>query len=239
MENRSTLRFVVGTLSGQPDQRRQGARSGYSPCDQPRWHSTADGSHDSTEKPDVSRRAVPTLAQQAGCPESHHGHGSPARPTGLSNAEVWSTVRRQRCRVLRATKPPTTNRVPQKEGSATRPTSHTSQPLNLSTSKFLGRGLQNGKRQSKKHRTAYSLVQTKLEASSVLPAPLYFATVGTSSGFALPQPHLMLLSSRSISQTSRVCYIRKPSMLSPWLWGAPVGTFFDLALVHLLTTATL
>jgi hypothetical protein len=40
--------------------------------------------------------SVPPIAQQARCPESHHCHGSPARPTGLSHAEVRTTIHRQR-----------------------------------------------------------------------------------------------------------------------------------------------
>ena len=52
--------------------------------------------------------------------------GLPPCPPGLSDAEVWSAVHRQRCRVLRTKKPPTTNRVSQKEGGPTRPTCHTS-----------------------------------------------------------------------------------------------------------------
>ncbi len=47
---------------------------------------------------------------------------------------------------------------------------------------YILRGLQNGKRQSKKRRTAYSLVQTKLEASSVLPTPCISGPAGTGAG---------------------------------------------------------
>jgi hypothetical protein len=79
-----------------------------------------------TAKPDLSRRTVPTLAHQARCSQSHHRHGAPPRPTGLSHAEVWSAVHRQRGGILRAKKPPTTNRVRQKEGRPTRPGGHTS-----------------------------------------------------------------------------------------------------------------
>ena len=102
MENRGALRFVVGALSRQPYQRRQSARARHSARAQPRGHGTSAGSLNPTAKPDLPRRAVPTLAQQARRPESHHRHGSSPRPTGLSNVEVWSAVRRQRCGVLRA-----------------------------------------------------------------------------------------------------------------------------------------
>src|SRR5207302_9286847 len=92
-----------------------------------------------TAKPDVPRRTVPTLAQQARRPESHNRHGSAACPTGVSHAEVWSAVRRQRRGILRAKKPPTASRVRQKESRPTRPAGHTSLCLKLSLSlkKFL------------------------------------------------------------------------------------------------------
>src|SRR6202035_5967526 len=48
-------------------------------------------------------------------------------------------IRRQRRCVLRAEKPPSTNPIPQKEGSPTRLTPHSSPSLTLSTNKFLGR----------------------------------------------------------------------------------------------------
>ena len=59
-----------------------------------------------------------------------------ACPTGLSDAEVWSAVR-QRRGILRAKKPPTANRVRQKESRPTRPAGHTSPCLKLSLKKFL------------------------------------------------------------------------------------------------------
>src|SRR5258708_21108459 len=137
MENRGTLCFLVGALPRQPNQRRQSACWRDSPCAQPRSHRTAAGGLDLTAKPDLSRRAVPTLAHQARCSQSHHRHGAPPRPTGLSHAEVWSAVHRQRGGILRAKKPPTTNRVRQKEGRPTRPAGHTSSCVNLPIKKFL------------------------------------------------------------------------------------------------------
>ena len=125
MENRGTLRFVVGPLPRQPDQWRQSACTRYSPRAQPCGQRTSSGSLDPIEKPNVPWRAVPPLAQQARRSESHYRHGSSHRPTGLSNVEVWSALRRQRCGILRTTKPPATNRVPQKEGGPTRPTART------------------------------------------------------------------------------------------------------------------
>jgi len=98
---------------------------------------TAAGGLDLTAKPDLPWRAVPTLAQQARRAKSHHRHGSSPCPPGLSNAEVWPTVRRQRCGILRAKKSPTANRVPEKEGRPTRPTGHTSPCLKLPMKKFL------------------------------------------------------------------------------------------------------
>jgi hypothetical protein len=74
-------------------------------------------------------RTVPTLAHQARRPQSHHRHGPSAGPTRRSNVEVWSAVRRQRCGILRAKKPPTTNRVRQKEGCSTQPKGDTSRCL--------------------------------------------------------------------------------------------------------------
>jgi hypothetical protein len=125
--------LVAGTFPRQPYPRGQGAKPRHSACGQPRRHGTADRGHHPASKPDLPRRAVPTLAQQTWCSESYHGHAAPARPTGLSNVEVRSTVRRQRRSVLRAEKPPTTNRVPQKEGSATRQT--------IISSNFTGRSV--------------------------------------------------------------------------------------------------
>jgi hypothetical protein len=55
----------------------------------------------------------------------------------LSNVEVWSALRRQRCSGLRPKKPPTTNRVRQKKSCPTRPTGHTSTSVNPSIKKFL------------------------------------------------------------------------------------------------------
>ncbi len=108
--------------------RPEAACSRDSPCSQPRGHSTANGGLHLTAKPDVPRR-----------PESHHRHGSSACPTGVSHAEVWSAVRRQRRGILRAKKPPTANRVRQKESRPTRAAGHTSPCLKLSLSlkKFL------------------------------------------------------------------------------------------------------
>src|SRR5260221_4241317 len=137
MEIRATLCFLVGALPRQPNQRRQSACSRDSPCAQPRSHRTAAGGLDLTAKPDLFRRAVPTLATQVRCSKTHHRHGAPPRPTGLSHAEVWSAVHRQRGGILRAKKPPTTNRVPQKEGRPTRPAGHTSSCVNLPIKKFL------------------------------------------------------------------------------------------------------
>jgi hypothetical protein len=69
-------------------------------------------------------------------PQSHHGDGSSVGPTGLSNAEVWSALRRQRCGILPTKKPPATNRVPQEESSPTRPTGHPSSCLNYQSRSF-------------------------------------------------------------------------------------------------------
>ena len=88
------------------------------------------------KKPDLPRCAVPTPTQQARCPESRHCDGSSPGPTGLSNAQVWAAVRRQRRRILRAKKPPTTNRVPQKESSPTRPAGHSRPSLNYQQRSF-------------------------------------------------------------------------------------------------------
>ena len=44
--------------------------------------------------------AVSTIAQQARCSQSHYRHGSSVGSIGLSHAEVWPAVRRQRCRIL-------------------------------------------------------------------------------------------------------------------------------------------
>src|SRR4029077_2386181 len=137
MENRGALRFVAGTLPRQPNQRRQSACTRYSPRAEPCGHGTSSGSLNPTAKPDLPWRAVSPLAQQARRSESHHRDGPSARSTGLSNAEVWSAVRRQRGRVLRAKTTPTTNRVHQKEGCPTRPKGHTSPCMNPSIKKFL------------------------------------------------------------------------------------------------------
>src|SRR5262249_9301256 len=67
---------------------------------------------------------VPTLTQQTRCSQSHHGHGSPPSPIGLSNAQVRSAVCRQRCGILRTKEPPTTSPLSQKESRSTRPTNH-------------------------------------------------------------------------------------------------------------------
>src|SRR5258708_2227680 len=126
MENRGALRFLVGTLSRQPHQRRQSAQPRYTSCAQPRRQRTSSGGLHPTKKPNLPRGPVPPIAQQARRSESHHRHGSSLGPIGLSHAEVWSALRRQRCGILRTTKPPATNRVPQKEGGPTRPTARTS-----------------------------------------------------------------------------------------------------------------
>ena len=123
-----------------PDNRISGDKvlgTRYSPRAEPCGHGTSSGSLNPTAKPDLPWRAVSPLAQQARRSESHHRDGPSARSTGLSNAEVWSAVRRQRCRVLRAKTPPTTNRVHQKEGCPTRPKGHTSPCMNPSIKKFL------------------------------------------------------------------------------------------------------
>jgi len=88
------------------------------------------GGLDPTEKPNIPRCAVPTLAQQTRRSQSHYRHGTSPCPIGLSNAQVWSAVRRQRCGVLRTKEPAATNRVPQEEGSQTRSAGHTSLSLN-------------------------------------------------------------------------------------------------------------
>src|SRR6266481_6421489 len=126
MENRGALRFLVGTLSRQPHQRRQSAQPRYTSCAQPRRQRISSGGLHPTKKPNLPRGPVPPIAQQARRSESHHRHGSSLGPIGLSHAEVWSALRRQRCGILRTTKPPATNRVPQKEGGPTRPTARTS-----------------------------------------------------------------------------------------------------------------
>src|SRR5258708_18792000 len=134
MENRGALRFLVGTLSRQPHQRRQSAQPRYTSCAQPRRQRTSSGGLHPTKKPNLPRGPVPPIAQQARRSESHHRHGSSLGPIGLSHAEVWSALRRQRRGILRTTKPPATNRVPQKESGPTRPTARTSLSM---TKKFL------------------------------------------------------------------------------------------------------
>src|SRR4029077_11415882 len=126
MENRGALCFLAGTLSRQPHQRRQSARSRNSPCAQPCRQRTSSGGLHPTEKPNLSRGPVPTPSQQARCSQSHHCYGSPVGPTRLSHAELWSAIRRQRRGILRTKKPPATNRVSQKKSNTTRPTAHTS-----------------------------------------------------------------------------------------------------------------
>src|ERR1700747_3165510 len=72
MENRGALCFLAGTLSRQPHQRRQSARTRDSSCAQPRRQRTSSGGLHLTEKPKLSRGAVPTSTQQARCPQSYH-----------------------------------------------------------------------------------------------------------------------------------------------------------------------
>src|SRR5260370_41810669 len=137
MENRGALRFVAGTLPREPHQWGQSAQSRNPSCTQPRGQCTSSGSLTSTEKSNLPRRAVPTLAQQAWRSESHHRYGPSARPTGLSHAEVWSALRRQRRGILSAKKPPATNRLPQEEGRTTRPPGNSTPCLKLATKKLL------------------------------------------------------------------------------------------------------
>src|ERR1700758_5535491 len=167
MENRGALRFVAGTLPRQPNQRRQSACTRYSPRAEPCGHGTSSGSLNPTAKPDLPWRAVSPLAQQARRSESHHRDGPSARSTGLSNAEVWSAVRRQRCRVLRAKTPPTTNRVHQKEGCPTRPKGHTSPCMNPSIKKFLESRI-TGQLLSQYPRVRLKAAQELLESGLVL-----------------------------------------------------------------------
>jgi hypothetical protein len=105
-------------------QRGQGACSRNSPRAQSRCHRPAPGSLNPAKKSNLPRCTVPTLTQQTRCSQSHHRHGSPPSATGLSNAQVRSAVRRQRRRILRTKKPPTTSRVSQEESRSTRPTNH-------------------------------------------------------------------------------------------------------------------
>ena len=66
------------------------------------------------------------LRSKLGAPKAITAMAHRLGPTRLSHAQVRSALRRQRYGILRTTKPPTTNRVPQKEGGPTRPTGHTS-----------------------------------------------------------------------------------------------------------------
>src|SRR5262249_5135604 len=116
--------FLVGALPGQPHQRGQTACSRNSPRAQPRCHCLAPGSLNAAKKSNLPRCTVPTLTQQTRCSQSHHGHGSPPSPIGLSNAQVRSAVCRQRCGILRTKEPPTTSPLSQKESRSIRPTNH-------------------------------------------------------------------------------------------------------------------
>ena len=92
VEIRGALRFMVGTLPRPPYQLGQGVKPGHAARSQPRCYSTADRGHNPTAKADLARRAVPTHARQTRCTESHHGYGTPPRPTRLSNVEIRSTI---------------------------------------------------------------------------------------------------------------------------------------------------
>src|SRR5271156_4277647 len=129
MENRGPLRILAGTMPGQPHQWRQSTEPRNAACSQPGCDGTADSSYHALEKSHLPGCTIPAIANQTGRSESHHRHGSPACPIGLQNAEVWTTVHRQRRRVLRTEKPPTTNRFRQKESGSTRTHGHGCLPL--------------------------------------------------------------------------------------------------------------
>lgn len=92
VENWGAFRLVVGIVSGQPYQRGQGFRQRHMACDQSRRHSTANSRQCPHARPHLPRGSVSPFAYQAGYSESHHDDGPPARPLGLSNAEVRSTI---------------------------------------------------------------------------------------------------------------------------------------------------
>jgi len=59
---------------------------------QPRGYSVAYGCGHLAAQSHLPRSPIPTVTHQARCPESHYGDGPPARSTGLSNAEVRSSI---------------------------------------------------------------------------------------------------------------------------------------------------
>src|SRR5438132_4213943 len=138
MENRSSLRLLVGTLPGQPYERRQSITSRYSTCGQPCRTRPTDGCQQPTAQPELFRCPVPPPAHQIGRPQGHYRHGPPTCPTGVPHAQVWSTVRRQRHGVLRAEIPQPTSPVTSKEGGEARVAAR----AGPNVSQFLGRGCQ-------------------------------------------------------------------------------------------------
>src|ERR1700752_2500113 len=70
MENRGALRFVSGTVTRQPNQRRQSACTRSSPRAEPCGHGTSSGSLNPTAKPDLPWRAVSRLRSKLGAPKA-------------------------------------------------------------------------------------------------------------------------------------------------------------------------
>jgi hypothetical protein len=92
MENRGTLCFLVGTLSGQPHPRRQSTEARHATCGQPRCHGTADGCCYLDAQPHLPRGTISAITHQARCPESYYRDGPPTRSTRVPNVEVRSTL---------------------------------------------------------------------------------------------------------------------------------------------------
>src|SRR5215470_1488000 len=136
MENRITLRLVVGFMPRQPHKRRQSAKPRHTACNQPRGHSPADGCYHLDAQSHLPWCAVPKVTHQARRTESHHRNGPPPRSACLQDVEVWPQLSRQRCRVLRAPISPATNPIPHEKGSQARSPDHTRTILKM----FLERG---------------------------------------------------------------------------------------------------
>ena len=82
-----------------PDNRISGDKllgKGTAACSQPRRHSTAVGGQESDSQPELPRSPIPSFAHKARRTQGYYCYGSPPGTTGLSDAEVWSTIRRQR-----------------------------------------------------------------------------------------------------------------------------------------------
>ena len=128
MENRSVLCLLIGIMPGQPCQR------GQSVAPRHVVNRAANALRQAANALIRSRSyrggPVSPLTNQVGCPEGHHGHGPSTHPTGLSHAEVRSTICRQGDRVLRAEIPQPTNPVAQKERNQTWIPDHRGPSLN-------------------------------------------------------------------------------------------------------------